>query len=334
MRRATTHPFTAAAALILLAPLPALAQVKIEKVSCLGLANCQRLSNGTVEVVVTTDVGPRIIRYALAGGENILAELPEGVTKTVLGDWKAWGGHRLWHAPEGNPRSYAPDNAPVRFDVVGPGKVRLTQPVEAGTGIQKTMTVVLEAAGTRVTVTHALANGNLWEVELAPWALTIMRGGGTAIVPQEPYGKHAENLLPVRPMVLWAYTDLSDPRFGIGPKYVRLRSDPARTEPQKIGIGNRQGWAAYAQGRDLFLKRFTYDGGARYPDYGSNVEVFTAGAFIELETLGPLVRLAPGGVAEHVEQWELFGNVDVGGTEDTLAAALAPILKPATPAQP
>ena len=209
----------ALAAVTLLAPSTTIAQVKVEKVACLGLANCQRLSNGTVEVVVTTDVGPRIARYALAGGENILGETGDAVTKTTLGDWKPWGGHRLWHAPEGNPRSYAPDNAPLRFDVVGAGTVRLTQPVEAGTGIQKTMTVKLEPTGTGVTVTHALANGNLWDVELAPWALTIMRGGGTVIVPQEPYGAHAENLLPVRPLVLWAYSDLSDPRFAIGPKW-------------------------------------------------------------------------------------------------------------------
>jgi hypothetical protein len=307
------------------------AQVKIEKVPCLGQPNCQRLSNGAVEVVVTTDIGPRIIRYALAGGENVLAELPDAVTKTALGDWKAWGGHRLWHAPEGMPRSYAPDNAPVRFDVLGAGKVQLTQPVEAGTGIQKTITVVLEPTGTRLTVTHALANANLWEVELAPWALTIMRGGGTAIVPQEPRGTHAENLLPVRPMVLWAYTDLTDPRFSIGPKYVRLRSDPGRAEPQKIGLGNKQGWAAYAHGRDLFVKRFTHQAGARYPDHGSNVEIFTAGAFIEVETLGPLTRLAPGEVAEHVERWELHGNVALGDTEDAIAAALAPIVTPGKP---
>jgi hypothetical protein len=320
----------AAVALTLLAPTPARAQVKIEKVPCLGLPNCQRLSNGTVEVVVTTDVGPRIARYALAGGENVLGEVPEGVTKTALGDWKAWGGHRLWHAPEGNPRSYAPDNAPVRFDVLGAGRVRLTQPVESGTGIQKTMTVALEPTGTRVTVTHALANANLWEVELAPWALTIMRGGGTVIVPQEPKGAHAENLLPVRPMVLWAYTDLTDPRFAIGPKYVRLRSDPALQPPQKIGIGNRQGWAAYTHGRTVFLKRFAHDAGARYPDYGSNVEVFTAGSFIELETLGHLARLRPGEVADHVEQWELFGDVDVGASEESIEAALSPLLKPAT----
>jgi hypothetical protein len=311
------------------APAAGAATVKVDTVACLGLANCRRLSNGTVDLVVTTDVGPRIARYALAGGENILGEVPDAVTKTALGDWKAWGGHRIWHAPEGNPRSYAPDNAPVRFEVMADGTVRLTQPVEAGTGIQKTMTVALDATGTRVTITHALANSNLWDVELAPWALTIMRPGGTVVVPQEPYGRHADNLLPVRPLVLWAYSDLSDPRFAIGPRYIRLRSDEKRTEPQKIGIGNKQGWAAYHHGRTVFLKRFTHRADATYPDHGSNVEVFTAGPFIELETLGPLSRLGPGEVAEHVEEWQLFGNVDLGTTETTIDAALAPLLEPA-----
>jgi hypothetical protein len=317
-----------AASVAALTAAPAAAQVRVDKVACLGFANCQRLSNGTVEVVVTTDIGPRIVRYALAGGENILGEVPDSVVKTALGDWKAWGGHRLWHAPEGMPRSYAPDNAPVRFELVGADTIRLIQPVEAGTGMQKTMTVKLDATGTGVTVTHALANANLWDVELAPWALTIMRGGGTAVVPQEPYGTHDENLLPVRPLVMWAYTDLSDPRFTIGKRYIRLRSDPARAEPQKLGIGNRQGWAAYALDRTVFVKRFAHKPQQEYPDYGSNVEIYTAGSFIELETLGPLARLASGAVAEHVEQWQLAGNLDLGTTEDAVEAAMAPLLRP------
>ena len=301
------------------------AEVKVEKASCLGQHDCLRLSNGTVEVVVTTDIGPRIARYALAGGENILGEVPELVTKTELGEWKPWGGHRLWHAPEGNPRSYAPDNAPVRVEMLAQG-VLLRQPVEAGTGIEKAISVTLDGTGSRVSVSHVLTNRNLWDVELAPWALTIMRAGGTVIVPQEPYGAHAQNLLPVRPLVLWAYTDLSDPRFTIGKRYIRLRSDPQRTEPQKIGIGNKQGWAAYNHGRTVFLKRFTHRPQDVYPDYGSNVEVFTAGPFIELETLGPLSRLGPGGIAQHFEEWTLFGNVDLGATEESMDAALLPLV--------
>ena len=83
----------------------------IEQVEYMGIG-CQRLTNGAVEAIVTTAVGPRILRYALAGGENILAELPDPVMKTALGEWKVLGGHRLWTAPEGMPRSYAARQQP------------------------------------------------------------------------------------------------------------------------------------------------------------------------------------------------------------------------------
>ena len=48
-------------------------EVTLDKVNFLNLPDCYRLSNGTAEVVVTTNVGPRVIRYALSGGPNNFA---------------------------------------------------------------------------------------------------------------------------------------------------------------------------------------------------------------------------------------------------------------------
>src|SRR6516164_5989302 len=50
------------------------ATVSVEKVAYKGWQNCYRVSNGTVEVIVTGDVGPRIIRYAFIGGQNLFKE--------------------------------------------------------------------------------------------------------------------------------------------------------------------------------------------------------------------------------------------------------------------
>ena len=306
------------------------AQVKIEKVACLRQPNCYRLANATVEVVVTTDVGPRIIRYAFIGGENMLGELPDDVVKTELGNWKPWGGHRLWTAPEAMPRSYSPDNDPVAF-TIDRNTIRLVQAVEPGTGIQKEMTVTLDEAGSGVTVAHRLTNKGVWDIEVAPWALTVMNGGGEVIIPQEPYRSHDDYLLPARPLALWHYTDLSDSRWTIGKKYIRLRTDEKLKEPQKIGTGNRQGWAAYLRARTLLVKRFAWVEGASYPDFGSNTETYTAANFIELETLGPLARLAPNGSADHREQWFLFRDVDAGRSEEALDAALQRLLPQTRP---
>ena len=237
-------------AMVLGAASGASAEVKVERVTYLNQPNCIRLSNGTVEVIVTTAIGPRVIRYGFIGGDNLLGEVPEVSVKTALGEWKPWGGHRLWTAPEDMPRSYSPDNGPVEATVTG-GTVRLVQPVEPQTGIVKELTVTLADSGTDVTIGHRLTNRSLWAVDVAPWALTIMNAGGTILIPQEPYASHDDALLPVRSLTMWAYTDLSDPRWSLGPKFIRLRTDTARAGSQKIGVANKRGWAGVRQKRRL-----------------------------------------------------------------------------------
>lgn len=289
--------------------------------------NCYKLANGEVELYVTLALGPRVICYRFEGGENILGEMgPEAVEKTELGEWHPWGGHRLWHAPEGMPRSYSPDNDPLDAEHVDSRTVRVAPKLEPETHIQKEMVISLDDSGTRVTLVHTLTNKGLWPVELAPWALTIMNGGGTTIFPQETFSPHGQSLLPARPMVLWTYTDLSDPRWSFGKKYVQLRTDEKLDFAQKIGVANKQEWAAYLRGDTLFVKRFPYLDGATYPDFGCNFETFTNGGFMEVETLAPMNRLEPGESADHVERWYLFRDVKAEDCEESLEAALTPLL--------
>jgi hypothetical protein len=288
-------------------------------------AGCLELTNGEIELVVSTQTGPRILHYGFPGGENILGLVPDLAEQTPLGEWRRLGGHRLWAAPESMPRTYAPDNAPLACTADGDLSVRLTQDTDAA-GLGKEMEITLDERGSGVTIRHAITNHTLWGVDLAPWGLTIMNGGGTVILPQEPYRSHSQQLLPARPMVLWHYTDLSDPRWEIGRRFIRLSTNSSLREPQKIGIANRQGWGAYHRNRLLFVKRFSYVENALYPDMGSNNETYTAGDFIELETLGPLVHLEPGETTEHTERWGLFDDVDMGAGEEEMERVLGPIV--------
>jgi hypothetical protein len=110
----------------------------MEKIEYLNLPNCIRLTNGEVEVIVTTDVGPRIISYSLVGGKNVLGEHLNAKVETVLGEFKPYGGHRLWIAPENMPNSYAPDNVPVEYEFdEAKNSIRLLQPLETITKTQK-----------------------------------------------------------------------------------------------------------------------------------------------------------------------------------------------------
>jgi hypothetical protein len=298
----------------------------LERISYLGLPNCYRLANDACHVVVTTDVGPRVVRYSLPGAENMLGEVPAVTLTTALGDWKPWGGHRLWAAPEAMPRSYAPDNTPLDFQIEDERSIRLTAPVEAQVELQKELLVTLDDAGTGLTVEQRITNCGLWPVELALWGITIMQGGGEVIIPQEPFRTWSQELLPARPFVVWHYTDMSDKRFTFGPKFVRLRTDAARETPQKIGALSKQGWAGYLRAGQLFIKRFGYEAGANYPDYNCNVETYTAANYVELEALAPLQRLEPGATASASERWYLFADVKTAASDDALNEAIKPLL--------
>lgn len=300
----------------------------MEKISYGGWQNCWRLSNGLVELVVTGDVGPRIIRFGFVGGPNEFKEYDSMLGSTGGQDWRIYGGHRLWHAPEAKPRTYYPDNVPVKVEEKG-RVVRVIQPREETTGIEKELDIILDANGAHVEVVHRLRNANLWAIELAPWALSVMAQDGKAIVPLPPRGSHEENLLPTSSMALWAYTDMSDKRWSWGTKYVMLRQDAHAKTPQKIGLMVTDGWAAYANGGRLFLKKFTYSKGATYPDFGCSVELFTNADMLELETVGPLVKLGPGEAVEHVEHWFLFKDVPVPTCDSDVDRDILPKVKAA-----
>lgn len=302
----------------------------VERVRYGGWDNCYRLSNGIVELVATGDVGPRIIRFGFAGGENEFAQFPDQLGKVGGDEWRIYGGHRLWHAPEVKPRTYYPDNEPVEVKVLDDSSLELIQPTERWTGVQKCLRVEMAPDQAQVTVTHTLTNRNLWAIELAAWALSVMAKGGRAILPQPPFIPHAEKVLPARPIVQWHYTDMTDPRWTWGKRFIILRQDPNRPEPQKLGVANLDGWCAYVNDDRIFLKRYQHITDAVYPDFGCSTEIFTDADMLELETLSPLTKLEPGESVNHLERWFLFRGVSIGESEDAIADALEPLLRATT----
>ncbi|MEQ8766878.1 MAG: hypothetical protein RL885_23390 [Planctomycetota bacterium] len=297
----------------------------MERIEYAGWENCCRLVGDGCDLVVTTDIGPRIIRYGPIDGPNMLCELPSDRGKTGGYDWRLYGGHRLWHAPENRPRTYHPDNFPVQHEWNGT-TFTVRQPVEATTGVAKAMHIRLDPLSTRVTIDHVLTNHGPWDIQLAPWAVTVLAPGGRGILPQEPFQSHENEVLPVRPMALWGYTDLSDPRWTLGRRFIQLRQDPSAKTPQKIGFRTTRGWAAYSLGEHVFVKHFPFEDGATYPDMGCNFETFTNGDMLELESLGPLLTLeAGGGHVHHTEHWTLH-QARIPEDEEGITKTLLPLV--------
>lgn len=69
---------------------------------------------------------------------------------------------------------------------------------------------------------------------------------------------------------------------------------------------SRAGRIAYHYGDLTFVKRWAPQPGRPHVDFGCNAEVYSGDRHVELETLGPLVRLEPGEGVEHVEEWEII----------------------------
>lgn len=298
----------------------------MEKVKYGGWENCYRLSNDRIELIVTGDVGPRIIRLGFIGKNNLFKEFPNQMGKTESDEWLNFGGHRLWHAPESQPRTYYPDLEPILIQEIENGLVA-TQKPEPTTSLQKQIKITISPEKPEVQVRHTLINHNLWAIETAPWAISVMEVGGTAILPLPPRGSHSDFLLPTSVLSMWAYTNLCDPRWILGERYFILKQDPKITKPQKLGILATDGWAAYTNFDCLFVKRVPFQLDGVYPDMGVNFEVFTDADILEVESLGPLENVQPKGKIEHLEHWSLYENVPQPKSEADIIENVIPLLK-------
>lgn len=290
-----------------------------------GWKNCIRMYNEEVELVCTTEVGPRVVRFGFIGEQNLFKEFKSEQGKTGGTQWRSYGGHRLWHSPEAKPRTYYPDNEPVDYSLES-NTIILTQQTETSTGLQKQIEISFTDTN-RVKVIHRIINHNLWDIRFAPWSLTVMNVKGRAIIPQEPYVSLEERLTPVRPMALWGYTDMSDSRWIWGKKYIQLIQDPGQPAQQKLGVLNKLGWIAYVLEGQVFIKRYPYHVQALYPDYGVNTEIYTDADILEMETLGSFQEIAPRNYAHHTEHWAIF-KAEVGTGEESIEQNLIPLINP------
>lgn len=287
--------------------------IKIEKTNYLGWENSYRLSNGEIELVATTDIGPRIIHLSFVGEKNLFCVVQEQAGTKGSNEWKIYGGTRLWHSPEAMPRSYFPDNQPIEFEILEDG-IRLMQPTETWTYLQKTIEVRLSNTENKIFVTYKIKNNGMFDVKFAVWALSVMAPGGIEVL---PLPKLETGLLPSYNLVMWPYSKFNDHRVTFGEDYIIIRQDPNHKPPFKIGYPNIDGWAAYLNNNTLFVKYHSHHDNMEYPDFGCSYETYTTDFMLEMETLSPLILVAPGNEIIHTETWEIKKlSADIKNEED------------------
>jgi hypothetical protein len=287
-------------------------EIRVEKMPYGGWSGCVQVTNGIIDLVVTLDVGPRVIRYGFVGDVNELCEIESMLGMSGGDEWRIYGGHRLWHSPESRLRTYEPDNLPVHCEEID-GGIRTVQETGLLSRIQKEMEITLTPSNTRIRLRHRLINRGAWPVELSVWSITAMAKGGREIV---PHLSGDTGLLPDRNVSLWPYSRMNDPRVYWGDDYITLIQDPQHESPFKFGVSNESGWAAYCNRGHLFVKYYTHRRNASYPDFNVSYETYTNHLMLEMETLSPLEIIGPGEDVSHTEEWELLDNAPMPSTEE------------------
>lgn len=271
---------------------------------------CLKISNEIVKIIITVDVGPRVINYSFLDGQNIMFEdLNRDFSESGKefdcfggGTWYIYGGHRLWASPEGYPKSYYPDNDPVPYKIIENGAV-FSPATQKWNQYQMEMEITLDENSSEVHLVHRITNRAAWSVTLAPWCLTVLAPGGCEIIPQPT---EDTGLLGNRLLAIWPYTKLTDNRVIWGDRYISLTQDKTNSDKFKLGINSEHGLSLYFINGDLFVKRFSPVKGGNYPDGGMSFETFTNNLFLEMETLGQIKEIAPNETVEHEENWALY----------------------------
>ena len=287
--------------------------------------NCVELKSGDFTIAVTKDFGPRVIGGWVKGSDNIFNVMKPIPMKTVNTGFTLYGGHRLWISPEIAPRTYAPDNAPVEVKKVSEGFVFNAEP-EAISGVQKSIRITKDEKNCFL-LEHKVTNCGQWDITMAAWALTIMAPGGVTIIPQSRDTKR-DPFTPDRTLMLWPYTSTADKRLSLEDEYILLRQDKKATSNAKIGFYTDDGWIAYVNNGVALVKLIDlYDRDVPYSDNGCNVEAYTCKNFSEIETLSPLLTLAPGDSITHNEIWQAIAGLpeikDASDVKKYLAPKLA-----------
>ncbi len=296
--------------------------VEVKKIDFLGWKDCLLLTNGSVKVVVTTAVGPRIISLTINNKAEHMTIFEESKGKSGGDGFVAYGGHRVWHAPEESVRTYFPDNEPCVYEIKG--NTVSVMHKEKETGLTKGVVIEMEESGS-ITVNNVIANDGFFDVELSVWGLTQLDPNGMLVIPNS---RLDTGLVGNRAVSMWPYSKMNDKRVYWGDKFICVTPDTKAVSPFKLGSTVDEGYAAYFNHGQLLLKEFEHYYNADYPNYFCNFETYTNKDMIEFESLSPIMTVEPGEVAVSVEKWHFADDIKKPGAldEDAIEKAVKSVL--------
>ena len=279
---------------------------------------CAEVNLGRISLLVTIETGPRIVSFKYKDSGNIFAELPADITDLADKEkYHFFGGHRLWIAPETQAVTYVPDDQPVIVEHTKDG-FAFTQKNVNKTGMRKSIHIQPTDHENVIIVDHVIRNETSTEAKLAPWTITQLKIGGTAILPFTSPEAAKNTYLPNRALTLWPYTDPYDPRMKMTKDLIFISPSEEIRNPLKIGIPHFHKWIAYTINDCLFIKYSNNIFPDCSLDMGAAGQCYCNNEFIELETLGRYMKLNSGSEIRHREVWRMLEAPFASPTPDAV----------------
>jgi hypothetical protein len=278
--------------------------IAVRDIEHAGYAALELVARGT-RLVVVHAIGPLIAWFGRVGGANLLFWDDRGEHRR--GDWRLYGGHRLWTTRPGADEaedSYAPDNEPCVVRRVKDGAIVTAR--SALTRVEKSL--ALRWRDGEWMIEHRIRNTSVMLWSGGAWALTCTRprkatryripldGGNpewdvlTMVIPRRWGGNHTSRV--------------ADPQVILGEHTLDIR--PRGVETKRMLFAPLGTLEMIDPEDGQFGKTAAVIRGGSYP-LATNV-AFYIGAknfMVELETMSPVVTLAPGEMITHVERWRL-----------------------------
>ena len=276
------------------------------------------VNNGVVEAVIVPSVG-RVMDFRFSGdseGPFWVNEKLAGKTPESGSFWNkyagSYGGDKTWPAPQSDwnwPPPAEFDNAKYDFTLMDDASVLITSPVCEKNMLRAQRRISLDANSPtmRIETTYQMVGGD--ENKAASiWVIAQTRAAEAIYIdtPEDSVFKDG-------------YVNMiegSKPNIKANPPLIRLEMDAKNS--QKIGSdGENIVWV----GEKLLLKMHVDSfEGETHPDGGCSIEVYTNPdpAYVELETLSPMINFEPGYEHSETTVYTLARRTDEGELADVL----------------
>ncbi len=272
-----------------------------------GYPNCIELSNSTTRVVLEPNLGGRVLKYELHG-KNVLFMNP-------LFDGKIYEKGVYIHPPAGRfdigPEKTVPPH-PALFmgkwtgKITGPRQAEMISQEDTATGVQLIRRFKLAENGSKLECTQIIRNWSKEVKTYCHWSRTFVKGGGISLTPLHLKSRYPKGYITYGPGAIINFNPENEENVVVHDRILEI-SGPVKLP--KFMTDGADGWLAYiTKDNQLYLKTYPV-----YPNriYGE-MAAGTASVYYfkeercEIEPIGPMESIAPGGEVSFTENWFLM----------------------------